>query len=148
MREHVHQPFGASEAEVLAYGGGEVRAVVEARLRDGPVAKVRVLDSDAALVLVEVARVPCGVAVPDELSDGAVALYLVVRGRLARLPHAEAACDREVSGVVVLYDLVDPLPASPLGIVPVENHVHVGLKSLEVHCASPPFASLGRLSPS
>ena len=78
--EDVLSPLGTAEAVGEAERCHEVRAGLEALVRDAPRAgaDVGVLDIDASAVGVEVTERPCRVAVVHELSDHAVGLHLVV----------------------------------------------------------------------
>ena len=91
--EDVLAPCRAAEVVGEAERRNEVRAGLEALVRDAPGigADVGVLDVDASTVCIEIAECPSRVAVMDELSDDAVGLDLVVRGRLAALPDVPTA---------------------------------------------------------
>ena len=91
--EDVLSPLGTAEAVGEAERRHEVRAGLEALVRDTPRAgaDVGVLDVDASAVGVEVAERPGRVAVMDELPDDAVALHLVVGRGLAGLPDVPTA---------------------------------------------------------
>ena len=137
--EDVLAPCRAAEAVGEAERRHEVRAGLEALIGDAPWAggAVGVLDVDRAAVRVEVAERPCGIAVVHELADDAVALHLVVRGRLPGLPDVPAALHAQVAGVVVDSDVLDLATSSAGRVVLGKPHVDVGVESLEVH-ASPP----------
>ena len=137
--EDVLAPLGTAEAVGEAERRHEVRAGLEALVRDAPRAggAVGVLDVDRAAVRVEVSERPCGIAVVHELADDAVGLHLVVRGRLPGLPDVPAALNAQVAGVVVDSDVLDLAASSAGRVVLGEPLVDVRVESLEVH-ASPP----------
>ena len=70
------------------------------------------LDVDGTLVLVEVAKGPSSVLVPDKLTPSTARLDLIVRRRLSGLPDIVAVLDAEVTVVVVDTDKGDGLAAS------------------------------------
>ena len=63
----------------------------------------------------------------DELSDDAVGLDLVVRGRLAALPDVPTALYAQVAGVVVDSDVLDLASAATGRVVLGEPFVDVGV---------------------
>ena len=130
VAEHVLCPHGSAELVVVADGGDEVGAVVEAGLGDAPGlgGDVGVFDTDGGGVGIPVACMPGGVAIPHELADPAVGVDLVVGGCLAGLPHVPDGLDGEVACVVVDDDLVDLPAASSGAVVLVHQPVFVGFE--------------------
>ncbi len=140
VQEDVLSPCRAAEAVGEAERGHEVRAGLEALVRDAPGigADVGVLDVDASAVGVEVAQRPRGIAVMDELPDDAVGLDLVVGRGLPGLPDVPAALNAQVARVVVDSDVLDLASASAGRVVLVQPLVDVGVKVFEVHASPPP----------
>ena len=89
-----------------------MRASVETRLGKRAIRLVGVLDVNGSLVLVEVAKCPSGVLVPDKLTPSTARLDLIVSRRLSGLPDVIASLDGEVAIVVVDTDKRDGLAAS------------------------------------
>ena len=109
MREDVLHPRRATELVILAERGDKMRAILETCVGNLPRTRltIGVLDADGCGVGIEIASVPSGILVPDQLTDSSIRLHLIVRGGFTNLPDIVAASDGQISGVVMEDDLVD-----------------------------------------
>ena len=112
VRNDVDIPLRTTELVGLADSSDKMRAGVETRLGKRAIRLVGVLDVDGTLVLVEVAKGPSSVLVPDKLTPSTARLDLIVSRRLSGLPDVIASLDGEVAIVVVDTDKRDGLAAS------------------------------------
>ena len=109
MREDVLHPRRATELVILAERGDKMRAILETCVGNLPRIRltIGVLDADGCGVGIEIASVPSGILVPDQLTDSSIRLHLIVRGGFSVLPDIIASLDGQISGVMMEDDLVD-----------------------------------------
>ena len=127
MREDVLHPCRATELVILAERGDKMRAILETCVGNHPRTSltIGVLDADGCGVGIEIASVPSGILVPDQLTDSSIRLHLIVRGGFTILPDVVAASDCQISGVVMEDDLVDGTGSTRRKVF-VEDEVFIG----------------------
>ena len=127
MREDVLHPCRATELVILAERGDKMRAILKTCVGNLPRTRltIGVLDADGCGVAIEIASVPSGILVPDQLTDSSIGLDLIVRRGFSVLPDVVASSDGQISGVVMEDDLVDGA-GSTRGEVFGKNEVFIG----------------------
>ena len=109
MREDILHPRRSSELVILAQGGNKMSAVFQSGIGNLPriALTIRVLDADRSRIGIRISGVPSGISIPDDLSDLAVGLHLIMCRGFSVLPDVVASSNGQISSIMVKDDLVD-----------------------------------------